>query len=99
MSAYEQGYLIGWLIGGIAFIYLMTRLVLLAFRDKKYDTRSIVIAACIVLFIATILGGYSFAEGGPPNFLNAFLYYVLQTLIVIGIEIARVKVKKAKSGI
>ena len=98
MSAYEQGYLIGSLIGGIAIIYLMTRLILLAFRDKKRDSRSIVIAACISLFIATVLGGYGFAEGGPPNFLNAFLNYVLQTLIVIGIEIVRVKVKKEESG-
>ena len=94
---YEAGYTVGAIMGGVVILYLMTRLILLAFRDKKRSTKSIVISACVSLGIATILAGYGMADGGSPNFMNSFLGYLVPALIVIVIEILRVRHLKAKS--
>ena len=96
---YLEGYAIGALVGGIIAVYLLTRLILLGFRDRKFDTSSIVVAALIALGIATVLAGYGFAEGGPPNFAQSFSAYVIPTLIVIVIEFLRVKRWKSKSNL
>lgn len=41
--------------------------------------------------------GYGMADGGSPNFMNSFLGYLVPILIVIVIEILRVRRLKAKS--
>jgi FtsH-binding integral membrane protein len=97
MASYDIGYLIGSLVGGVVIIYLITRVVLVAFRDKKHAISSIVLAAGIALLVATVLAGYGMSEGGSPNFPGSFFAYLIQTLIVIGIEITRVRRLKAKA--
>lgn len=94
---YEIGYLIAAMMGGVVILYLMTRLVLLVFRDKKHSTVSISISAFVSLGIATILAGYGMSEGDSPDFVNSFVNYLIPAIIVIVIEIFRVRRIKAKS--
>ena len=83
-------YLIGQLFGGIVITYLIMRLVMLAFRANKYKPKSIVISAGCTLLIATVIGGFGFADGGPPVFLSAFSVYGIPAVISMGIELFRV---------
>ena len=85
-----MSYLVGQYVGAIVITYILMRLVMLAFRKGKYKPRSVIISACIALIISTILGGYGFADGGPPVFITAFSIYALPALISMGIELFRV---------
>ena len=93
-----MSYSIGGVIGGIVILYLMTRLILLAFRDNKHKTSAVVISACIALAIATLLAGYGMADGNSPDFLNSFTTYLIPTPIVIAMEVIRLRRAKAKSA-
>ena len=91
-----MAYSIGQLIGGVIAIYLLTRLLLLVFRDKKHEMKFITISAAIALFIATVLGGFGFADGNKPDFVLSFSIYVIPAVLVVAIEATRVKLGKSK---
>lgn len=93
---YEFGYLIGAVVGGVVILYLMTRLILLAFRDKKHSTSSIVISAVVALGLANLLYGYNTGLDSPA-FLRAILIYSLSAVIAVVIEVLRVRHMKARS--
>ena len=78
------------LIGGCTVSYVLLRLVMLAFRSRKFETPSILISGLIVLVVATVVGGYGLRDGGPsPLFLVAFASYLPAVLLALVIELAR----------
>jgi uncharacterized membrane protein len=92
----SMAYSMGAMVGGVIAIYLLTRLVLLVFRDKKHEIKFIIISAVVALAIATVLGGFGFADGNQPDFVLSFSMYVIPTVLVVVIEAIRVKLGKSK---
>lgn len=82
----------GTLVGGCIASYLVLRLVMLAFRSRKYETPSILLSGLIVLAAVTLVGGYGMKDGGPsPLFLQAFAAYLPAVLLALVIELARTR--------
>ena len=86
-----MAYLIGQFVGGIIAIYLLMRLVLVAFRRSRYKPESVIAAACMALVIATVLGGYGFGGNGEPMFAASFFTYALPGVFATAIELVRVR--------
>ena len=77
-------------IGSCVSAYLFLRLVMLAFRSRKFQTSNILISGLIVLTAVTVIGGYGLKDGGPsPLFLPAFISYLPAVLLVLVIELTR----------
>ena len=75
-------------------LYLLTRFILLAFREKKNAPSSIMCAALGALAIATVAGAYGFADGREPDFGAALLRYLIPTLLAMSIELVRIKLRR-----
>ena len=89
---------LGFWIGAFIILYLVSALVLLAFRDKKYTYQAVTISTLIALAIATLLGGYGLSEGGGPVFMAAFINYFVPAVAVLIVNLLRVSRKQTRSG-
>lgn len=84
-----MAYSIGAIVGGIFAIYVLMRLILIAFRSHRTKPVSVIVAACIALLLLTLVGAYGFANGGPPAFTTAFSIYFVPALVAMLIELFR----------
>jgi len=74
-------------VGAIFGVYLISRFVRLAFGKNKRTYKAALIADSVTLAIATIVGGYGIADGGPPVFQQAFSAYFLPVAIVLAFDL------------
>lgn len=93
-------YSIGQFFGAFLFIYVFSRLFLWIARKilktGLLQTRHLILCHTISLTAATLLGGWGFADGGSPKFLQAFYTYLVPELLWFAIDIFQKK-KKAIS--
>ena len=78
-------------IGALIPLFLISRLTLWAFRDNRYTPEAVVSAAGIALVISTVLAGYGMATNGEPAFARAFLSYLVPAMVVVIIDLLRVR--------
>ncbi|WP_112663810.1 hypothetical protein [Microvirga flavescens] len=77
-------YAVGQFFGGLMILGLVTQLLMRTLKRWNSDVPGILTANGLLLFIATILGGFGMADGGEPVFREAFANYVLPQLAVLG---------------
>ena len=72
--AFSPVFVGGELIGSLAIIYALTRLVMwTVFRKKSRTPTAITLSGGAALAVATVVGGFGFADGGELLFFEAFL--------------------------
>ena len=86
----------GFYIGAFVILYLVSALIQLAFRDKKYTYQAVTISTLIALAIAVLLGGYGLSVDGGPVFMEAFMNYLFPAVLVLIVNLIRVNRKIAK---
>ena len=77
-------------LGALFITYFISRLFRLVFKAKHEPTRS-VLAVGATLFLAVLLGGYGFADGGPPQFGHAIALYTPAVLLWLLRDYVRAK--------
>jgi len=88
---------LGYYVGGFVILYLVSALVLLDFRDKKYTYQAVTIAAAIALAIGTYLAAYGMSTGSGLDFGAAFGSYLPPAIAVLIVNLIRVNRKQAKA--
>jgi len=82
------GYEIGRIIGAFLILLLITRLILLAFRKRKYTVMAVVISLIIGTGIGVLLAGVANLRGNPALGGEAFAEAVATYLIPVGLVLA-----------
>lgn len=93
-----MGNLLG-LFGGIIGGYLFLILFKWPLRRLIPDGPLLTIVASTIIFVSSgLVDGYGAANGGVPNFVDAFSNRLIPTVIVAVLDIAYFYFKKRKSG-
>src|SRR3954453_13697403 len=77
-------------LGGFLILLLVTGGLSKGLRRWLSEEASIIIASGLSLIIATLVGAYGFADGGPPKFQHAYSTYVLPQMLVLALLLVRV---------
>lgn len=80
----------GYLLGALVILYLVSRLVLLAFKERKSSYRAVLVSDAIALATASFIAGYGNADDGAPNFAKAFVDYLVPALLIVMVDLFRV---------
>jgi hypothetical protein len=90
-------YFIGQLLGALVATFLLSRLVGWVLRRALNDPARLLAANVATLAIATVVGGYGFANGGSPLFATAFRSYVIPVIVWLIYDLYQWK-KRAAAG-
>lgn len=87
------------ILGGTVSIYLLIIFILwvipkISNLPKSNTPKSILFASLIALAIATLIGGYGYADGGDPVFEEAFVQSLIPAVLAASIVLFRTKFKK-----
>jgi hypothetical protein len=89
---------IGFLLGALVPTGLLAALfVWLPGRYIKPIGARALVANVLALFVATLIGGYGLADGGPPRFDDAFFGYWLPQAIWLVVWILTLRDRQAKA--
>jgi hypothetical protein len=80
---------IGQFVGGLVATYLLSRLCLWAAAKFNRSWPGILAAHGGSLALATIVAGYGYADGGPPQFFYAFSAYLLPQVVWLVVDLIR----------
>lgn len=76
---------IGFFIGAVALVGLLTASILRVLRRWNDRPLKLITACTLSLLVCVAVGGFGFADGGLPNFSEAFLRYAAPQLAVFGL--------------
>lgn len=88
---------LGFFVGSLVIMYLLMRLILLAFGKRRRAGSSVLIAAGLAFLLSTLLAGFGLADGGAPVFLEAFLSYAPAAIAAVMLELTRLNRADAKA--
>lgn len=77
---------LGSAIGILVATFVMTWVGMRTSRFWLSGYRQIAVGGALAIIIATVLGGFGFADGGPPRFFYAFATYLNATLLWIAVS-------------
>jgi hypothetical protein len=92
-----MAYLLGQLIGSLVMIYLLMRLILLAFGTKKQATVSVVIAAGVAYVVVSVTSSIGVSAGGALASVLKWVLLLIPALAAMGIELIRVGRLRART--
>ncbi len=96
--AMAAGQEIGRMIGAFLILLLITRLLLLAFRKKKYTVMAVSISLIVGTGIAVLITGTGILRGNPAlggdAYANAAATYVIPVGLVLAIDLIRLWLRK-----
>jgi hypothetical protein len=73
--------IVAFMIGALLITFLVSRLIGLLIRRWVSNPTKLLIANFGTLMVATVLGGYGFANGEQPLFSTAFFSYVVPVMV------------------
>lgn len=88
------------MVGGLLLVFLLSRVARLAYGRRAILRPAQIASVYLVLLIAaTLLGGFGGADGGSPQFLEAFLIYLPPVLIVAAFDVVRDRARARKPDV
>ncbi len=91
-----MAYVIGVLIGALLGTLLLTRLTMWLLKRLGDNERRVAISHTVAYAVAVFVGGWGYADGGPPRFLYAAAIYALPILLWVGVDLLALKGRRAK---
>lgn len=91
-----MAYLLGQMLGAFVILLLISRVILLAFRTKKYTHSAVVVSTFIALVVTTLLAGVGMSDDSGPQFASAFINYVIPAIFVVVIDLVRLSRRNSK---
>lgn len=92
-----MAHMIGAVFGALMAMFLVSRATLWLFKRLGDRPARILTAHAVACGAAVILGGFGFANGGPPAFGYAASFYVLPTLVWLAVDLLGWKGRAAKA--
>ncbi len=97
------GYEIGRMIGAFLMLLLITRLLLLAFRKKKYTVMAVVVSLSIATGIGVFLTGFGILQRNPflggQAYATAAADYAIPAGLILAIDLFRLWLRKSRQRV
>lgn len=92
-------YVFGAWVGALVATFLITRIALWALKRVGDNERRIYLAYVIAFAIAVALGGFGYADGGPPRFGYAAMMYSLPPVAWLIVDLFALKGRRSQRSI